>query len=167
MNFIKGKLLPICAIILIFIGVGLAIYLYELHKLSADKILIKGDSEHEVIEVVDLKLIPSESKKYTIDLIVLESSDFSGSLKFVEDVDGGLKQFVDVCLEIEDEVLFEGKLGELLSDSVIEFATHIDSLNPVKIHITYSMDESVGNEAENVYADFSIDVKLERNAGEE
>ena len=66
-----------------------------------------------ILEVRDLKLNPTESMEYDVNLLCDASGMYHISLDYNETEDGGMKPFVDVTVKVGGEQVYEGKLEEL------------------------------------------------------
>ena len=116
------------------------------------------------LSVRNLRLNPSESKEYSINLVCEASGGFDVTLDFVEKADGGMKPFVNVTVKCDGELLYEGSLTALLDgDEVIVFEAELHATEPRVISICYSMPRSIGNEAQGTYSDFDLYLKVKKN----
>lgn len=166
MRNISRNLLIICSCLLTLVAIAVLVFIVVIQSTFTDKIVIRSNKEiHKIVEVADLKLIPTESKEYEIELNSYTSGDFKITLDYNELKDGGMKDFVDVKIIIEEKTIYEGKLTELFENNV-SYNLRVESGYSSKILIIYSMAESVGSEAENTYADFEIDFGIKRANGE-
>ena len=108
---------------------------------------------------VDLKdIAPGTETKYLINIEGLELSSFNVSLSFYEKNNPGtLSEYLTLSLTAND---FN------VTKSLKEILTNKDTYelgNDVKqISLVYLMDESVGNEAQDTYANFYIDLKASK-----
>lgn len=166
----KGKIniLIFCTIALVIIAMVFIMYILDANKSFNNRIVIRNNGKaHEILEVSDLSLLPSQSKDYEIELVSMLEGNFDLAFDFKQSNDGNLSEFVDVSIKVGEEVYFEGKLSELFAvDNVVTMTLYLDKTDPQIIVITYSMDSEVGNEAKNTYSTFVIDLTIERNVGE-
>ena len=164
----KINILIFCTIALVLIAIVLTMYILDVNKSFNGRIVVRSDGKaHEILEVSDLSLLPTQSKDYEVELISLIEGDFDIMLDYKESDDGNLSTFVDVTIKVGDEVYYEGKLSDLFdSDNVVKFTIFLDKTEPQVIVFTYSMDSEVGNEAKNTYSTFVVDLTIDRNVGE-
>ena len=165
MSNTKKNLLIACSCMLIAIAFSVLVFVMVVQSNFSDKIVVRRNKEvHEILEVSDLRLIPGESKDYEVDLTSRISSNFTVTLDYNEIEDGGMKNYTDVKIVIEGNTLYEGKLSDLFEDGVeLTYDLRLTRGQDTTILITYSMDESIGNEAEKTYTDFYIDLLIKRN----
>ena len=163
-NFMEKSFIFVTCAILIG-AIYFAFNLKNFKNLSVREVVVNGDETHEVLEVADLKLIPSESKEYRIEITSHSTNEYSVTLDFVETNDGGMKEFVDVRLELDGQVLYEGKLMDLFGDFTIDFNVFLKAKEASTVSIVYSMDSTVGNEAKKTFSDFNIDLKINKVTG--
>lgn len=117
-----------------------------------------------ILAVRDLKLNPTESKEYSVNLVCAASGSYHIYLDYEEKEDGGMKPFIDVTVKFDDEVIYEGELAALLDgDEVIQFEGELHETEPLVVSICYLMPYDIGNEAQGTYADFDIHLKIEKS----
>lgn len=161
MNKKGGYLLIIIMCFLISIGIGINLYLISSDDSLDDEIEIKSDGvTQETLSITNLTLIPSESKKYEIGLSCKMAGNYIIRLKYDEKEDGGLKEFVDVAISINDSILYEGGLSNLLAGELLEFETYLSNDEKALMVISYQMPIGIGNEAKNTYSSFIIDLTI-------
>ena len=118
----------------------------------------------ETLTVKDLKLTPNESKEYTVNLTCAASGSYYISLDYEEIKDGGMKSFVDVIVKCDEAEVYNGSLTELLDNGrIIKFEDELHATEPLVVSICYKMPYNIGNEAQGTYADFKIDLKIEKS----
>lgn len=117
-----------------------------------------------LIPVRDLVLSPGVEKEYDVNLICEASGSYFVHLDFQENHDGGMKEFVNVTVELDGEKVHEGPLTELLDDGlVIETTATLEAEDPVLITFRYAMPLDTGNEAQGTTSEFDIHVIIEKN----
>lgn len=117
-----------------------------------------------ILSVRDLKLNPTESKEYSINLVCAASGSYHIYLDYEEKKDGGMKPFVNVSIKFDNELVYEGGLAALLDGGVvIQFEGELNSNEPLVVSICYLMPYNVGNEAQRTYADFDIHLRIEKS----
>ena len=165
---IRNILIILSSLVLVF-AISLLVYLTSSQNDITDKIVIKSNDEiHEVLEVSDLNLIPSEMKEYDVSFESKIGGKFFIYLDYQETFDGGMKDYVDVIVKVGDEVIYEGKLSDLFKDDfVVEVSLDFNEDSTREIRLIYSMDVTVGNEAKNTSSDFNIELTIKRNTGGE
>ena len=125
-------------------------------------------SENGVTETLlpmrNLSLMPGESKEYTVNLICDATGSYYIYVDFDEKIDGGMKEFVDVYISANGELIYVGTLFDMLdNDTVVETLGELDEEEPFEITIQYTMPQEIGNEAQGSYADFDVHVKIKKS----
>ena len=116
-----------------------------------------------ILPIRDLKLTPSESKEYSVDLVCDASGLYHIYLDFEELTDGGMKPFVHVSVSADGALIYEGELAALLDgDEVLYFQGDLFATDPLVLTICYLMPYEIGNEAQGTYADFDIHLKIKK-----
>jgi hypothetical protein len=131
-----------------------------------DNIKVSEDGVTESVQQVrDLKLNPTESKEYRVDLVCAASGSYYIYIDYEEKEDGGMKPFVEVTVKLGDEVVYEGSLAMLLEDGCepIQLEGELHAEEPLPITVCYLMPREVGNEAQGTYADFDLHLKIEKS----
>ena len=129
-----------------------------------ESVKVKRNGEtQEVFAVRDLKLTPSESKEYEIDLVCDASGAYDIALEYQEQHDGGMKRYVDVTVQANGETVYEGKLAKLLDGGEkIELQGTLYAQEPLVLKIIYTMPYETGNEAQGTSADFDLCLKIQK-----
>lgn len=120
------------------------------------------DSEgiSETVSVNGLAFIPGESRDYSFKLKCRDSGEYHVGLELKEKTDGGLKEFIDVQVVLDGKVVLTGNLSELMGSSSVVLRDYEFGRESVDLVITYSMPESVGNEAMGTSADFDMSILI-------
>lgn len=145
-------------LLLALMSVMLIVFLDKAEEDFPKDIRVKQDGVTQtILPIRDLKLNPTESKEYTVDLFCAASGAYNVCLDYTEKVDGGMKPFVNVIVKVDGEVMYDGKLETLLNtDEVISFESELKADEPVVLSLTYLMPREIGNEAQATYSDFNI-----------
>ena len=89
---------------LLIIGAMAVVLLVLLHQAKEEfpeRITVTEDGVTDsILPIRDLKLHPSESKEYSVNLVCLASGFYHIYLNFEETQDGGMKQFVNVSVSV-------------------------------------------------------------------
>ena len=144
------------------LSVTLMVFIEDTHDKFEERITVNANGKTEaVLEVKDLKLTPSATSEYSINLVCAASGMFDVYLDYEEEKDGGMKNFVNVLIKFDDEIAYSGTLTELLDgNKIVEFVSELKEKEPVIVNIKYEMPYTVGNEAQGTYADFKINLKI-------
>ena len=104
---------------------------------------------------VDLDdIAPGSESTYTINIESKYFSDFIFSVTFYEKDDPGeLSNYLSLTLNANEFTVTKSFKEVLENKETFSLGNNIK-----KISLTYTMDESVGNEAQDTYANFYIDV---------
>lgn len=164
----KNKSINILIVSLLMLGVMAVMLITFLGKVKEDfdkNITVSEDGVTEsVLTVRDLKLNPTESKEYSVNLVCAATGSYHISIDYEEKADGGMKPFIDVTVKAGDEVVYEGKLTALLDNGeIIRFDGELYEKEPLVVSICYLMPYDVGNEAQGTYADFDVHLKIEKS----
>lgn len=108
---------------------------------------------------VDLKdIAPGTKTKYLINIEGLELSSFNVSLSFYEKNNPGtLSEYLTLSLTANDFNVTKSLKEILINKDTYELGNDVR-----QISLVYLMDESVGNEAQDTYANFYIDLKASK-----
>ena len=159
------NMLMVSFLLLGILSIVLMVFLSDAQEKFEEDITVSANGVTEkILSVRELKLVPTDSKKYTVNLLCRASGGYGISLDFIEKADGGMKPFVNVSVKCDGLTVYKGKLSDLLdSAKVIEFDGELKADEPLKITVAYEMPGEVGNEAQGSYADFDIRLKIEKN----
>ena len=159
------NMLIVAFLLLGVMAIMLITFLGKAKEDFAENITVTENGTTEsTLSVRELKLTPTESKEYSVNLLCAASGSYSITLDYIEKEDGGMKSFVDVVVKADDVVVYEGKLDSLLDDDVIVgFDGNLEAKVPFVVSISYSMSRDVGNEAQRTYSDFDIQLCIEKN----
>jgi hypothetical protein len=146
-------------------AVVLLVFLIKAKEEFPDHITVSQDGVTEsILPVRNLKLHPSESKEYSVNLVCAASGGYHIYLDFEETQDGGMKHFVNVSVSVGGELTYEGSLlGLLDGDEVVYFERELYEVEPQVITISYLMPHEIGNEAQGTYADFDVHLKIKKS----
>ena len=159
------NMLIVGLLLLGIMAVILSVFLWKAKEEFPEKITVDESGITETIwKVRDLKLNPSESKEYSVNLVCEASGSYYITLDYEETRDGGMKGFVNVTVNVDSEAVYKGSLSELLDNEItIDFEEELYATDPVVITIRYSMPYEIGNEAQGTYSDFDINLKIKKS----
>ena len=140
---------------------GLMIYIFVLKDNILDDVVLVRDGVNEVELVVDdLQLTPGATKQYNVVLKSKETGNYTLDIIYVETVDGGMKQFVDVQIFYGEQIIYDGTLTDLLGGREILQELALESGVLYDLTFVYSMSDEVGNEAQKTTTSFDINVAI-------
>lgn len=159
------NILIVAMILFALLSIMLSVFLEEAHDEFKETVTVtEGGVTEETLTVRGLSLVPGQSQDYEIGLRCMASGSYYISFEFVEKVDGGMKEFVYLTITSGDESVYSGELAPLLDTGVrIGFDGYLDADDPLTIKITYKMPIEIGNEARNTFADFDVNLKIEKS----
>lgn len=161
------SIIIVALLVLVMMAVMLIVLIEKAHEDFPKDITVDSDGEIEsILPVRDLRLNPTESKGYNVNLFCLASGSYYVFLDYQEKEDGGMKEFVDVTVTCGDLTVYSGTLAELLDgDMILEFEGELRSKDkpPLVLSFEYEMPGSVGNEAQGTYSDFDIEIKIKKS----
>ena len=104
---------------------------------------------------IDLEdIVPGSKKSYTINIDSKYFDEFNFSISFYElDDPGELSNYLSLSISANEFNINKSFKEVLNKNEVFVLGPSVR-----KISLTYIMDESVGNEAQNTYANFYIDL---------
>lgn len=104
---------------------------------------------------IDLEdIVPGSKRSYTINIDSKYFDEFNFSISFYElDDPGELSNYLSLSISANEFNINKSFKEVLNKNEVFVLGPSVR-----KISLTYSMDESVGNEAQNTYANFYIDL---------
>lgn len=145
-------------IVLAMMAIALIVFLDWAKDKFDEGITVSADGVTEsILSVRDLKLNPTESKEYSINLVCEATGSYHIDLDYLEKFDGGMKNFVNVTVVCEGATVYEGSLVDLLDNQeVISFEGELHADEPLVVTVIYDMPYEVGNEAQGTYSDFDI-----------
>ena len=142
----------------------LIVFLHQADEVFEGSITVEENGITETtIPVRDLILTPGVQKDYHVNLICQASGHYFIHLDYQENHDGGMKEFVDVIIELDGAVVFDGPLTDLLDGGkVIETDGELHADEPLVVSFKYKMPIDTGNEAQGTSSDFDIHVIIEK-----
>ena len=155
----RAMLIAISVVILS--GSILMIYMmFSLDKRDIVEVHI-GESGSEAVEFSSINIKPGDSD----ECVMAVSSDLSGNcnltLDFEETKEGNLKHCLNVSVEVDGDVIYEGTLEELLKkDTKLTRQCEVKKRDSLGIKVKYNMPIEVGNEAKTTTADFLLRITL-------
>lgn len=158
------NMLIVGLLLLVAMSVVLVVFIEYAHDVFDDNITVSSDGVTTSVKAVrDLRLTPTQSKTYSVNLVCEASGDYYIFLDYEETADGGMKRFVNVTVRLGDEVVYEGDLATLLdTDKVIEFEGTLEADDPLPVDITYEMPYETGNEAQGTSSDFNVKFTIKK-----
>ena len=156
------NMLIIALLLLGSIAFSLIAFLTKVKEDFQENITVSESGVTEkAVKVRNLSLNPTDSREYSINLVCEASGKYLVSIEYDEKDDGGMKEFVNVTIKANDDMVYEGTLIDLIDNApTVEFEGELYAKDPVVITINYAMPYEVGNEAEGTSADFDVIVKI-------
>lgn len=152
---LTAKVFFICLIIIL----GFVVWMI-VNNFSDDKeVDFDAEGFHETVSIEGLALVPGDERDYSFKLKCRDKGEYQVGLRMVEkpEGDGGLKEFINVKIVLDDKVLYEGSLKEVLLGEAVIYGEPVSfSRESVDLVITYAMPIEVGNEAMGTFADFDM-----------
>ena len=157
-------MLVVVMLLLVLMAVVVNVFLGKAKEDFPNDITVKESGVTEsIMEMRDLKLNPTESKEYEVNLFCAASGEYDITLDYEELADGGMKPFVDVTVTVGEEKIYEGRLEELLSEGMtVEFVGVLEAKDPLTVTFNYLMPYDIGNEAQGPYSDFDVHIKIKK-----
>ena len=151
-------------VVLMAISITLVVFIEYAKEVFPENITVQSEGVTEtILPIRDLRLNPSESKDYSINLVCEATGSYLVTLDFLETVDGGMKEFVDVSVTVGGALTYSGRLSELIAgEARAEFETELSATEPVVITVHYEMPREIGNEAQGTYADFDVRLAIKK-----
>lgn len=153
-------------ILLSLMAVMLLVFLWDAKEKFPKEITVSADGVTEsILPIRDLHLNPTETKEYSVNLFCRASGGYNVYLDFEETEDGGMKPFVDVAVKVDGEVIYEGRLLDLLSENgeTVKCHTELYAKEARVFTLSYTMPRDVGNEAQGTYSDFDVHLGIKKS----
>lgn len=144
-------------IVCLLVIVGFLIWAF-IDNFFKDPLEFDSQGISETVSINGLAFIPGESRDYSFKLKCRDAGEYQVGLKLLEKADGCLKNFIDVNVVLDGNQVLSGNLGELMGTAEIVLRNYSFGRESVDLVITYSMPDTIGNEAMGASADF--DMKL-------
>ncbi len=152
---IKYVLTMIC-ILLALIGIGVYFNIAKENKLPGNVSVTLKENTTQTLSTKISNIYPGSSTSYTIHLNGKNIVNLNVYLSFrdSDNDENQLKNYINVKVETK-QVIIENSLKELLDDNskILNLGMRTN-----QIIITYTMPESVGNEAKGAEANFYVDL---------
>jgi hypothetical protein len=163
----KTRSINILIVSLLLLGVMAVMLIVLVEKAHDDfegNITVTQNGETEkTLSVSGLKLNPTESREYSVNLVCLASGKYTVKADFEEKTDGGMKHFVNVTASIDGKCVYEGTLFQLLDGKeFFEFETELYEKDPAVLTIKYEMPYHIGNEAQGTFCDFYVHLSVKK-----
>lgn len=161
------NMLIISFLVIAAFSIMLIIYVGTAKSDFSENIKVSQDGVTEdILTVRDLRLNPTESKEYSVNLVCAASGTFAFDLNFEEKTDGGLKPFINVTITADGNVVYQGTLKDLIDNGLTtSFIGELHAKEPLVLTFHYEMPREIGNEAQGTYSDFDIRIKVEKSDG--
>ena len=158
------NMLIVALLIIAAMSVMLFVFLDDAHDSFRDDVTVSANGVTEkILNVRDLKLLPTEKNEYSVNFYCAASGLYGMTVDYVEKKDGGMKDYVNVTVLFADEVVYTGRLSELLDekkDVLVNFEGQLHEVKPMTVTFIYEMPGNVGNEAQGTWADFDVCFKV-------
>lgn len=153
----KKRILALVVVAAIVAGIILYFVLTaeSKYKLFKEIVLAESGITYEELEFSANGLKPDSSRDYTLQLTAKDSGRYGLEFSFIEEHDGGLRNFVFVKFEFNNDVK-EYSLNELFNGLTVNFETEISGRAAAQLHIIFIMPYEIGNEAQGTESDFTV-----------
>lgn len=159
----------IASSVLIITGVGMsAFFMFDMYK---DKTVInvelsEDENYTETIEFEYLNIAPGESIDYTLNIDVEYDGEFDIVISFSDNDESlTLKEYAYARVTMGDTEICDVLLKDLFKSDELRISAETAGDKKTTIKITYYMLESVGDEAQNAEANFTVTVTAENTEG--
>ena len=150
----KGRSLLVLLAIVAVLTIGTVAAAVYIVKDDGD--FIVGGDGSSVSESAEIKdLLPGEARTVTHKAKAKGSADFVVALR--QGGENSLDQYISVTLKVNEETVFSGTVPEFLENGEVRCPVS----GEFGFSVTYSIDESVGNEAQGKKSDLTIIYKIE------
>ncbi len=149
---LTAKVFVVCLMVIL----GFAIWSIVDNFFKDPEVDFDSEGISETVSINGLALVPGDEREYSFQLKCRDSGEYQVGLQMVEKIDGGLKEFINVTVELDGTVVLRGKLSDIMGTSSVVLENHKFGRDSVELVITYEMPIDVGNEAMGAYADFDM-----------
>ncbi len=157
MNNRLSRILILVILVEVLLAIIICVWAFAYKQRFTDDVTIVLDQTPQTqLEVELYDMYPGASKSYEIHLKADLGKTYNLALNFQKTKACTIAQFIDVQVKLGDELIDSAKLEEYLDGKKVSFPMDFDSQTMIDIEIIYSMDDSVGDEAQNTTADFNL-----------
>ena len=135
--------------------IGVLLFIHFQKSTAPNQITVTINEETTKNLKIDLEnIVPGSETSYTINIDSKYFNDFDFSISFYEKDDPGeLSNYLSLSISAN-----EFKINKSFKEILNKNETFDLGSNVKQISLIYIMDENVGNEAQNAYANFYIDL---------
>ena len=135
--------------------IGVLLFIHFQKSTAPNQITVTINEETTKNLKIDLEnIVPGSETSYTINIDSKYFNDFDFSISFYEKDDPGeLSNYLSLSISAN-----EFKINKSFKEILNKNETFDLGSNVKQISLVYIMDENVGNEAQNAYANFYIDL---------
>lgn len=150
------RVILIATAVLLLLGIILFIaVIFNDKDTSVIKVkLEKG--ENETIAFENLALLPGEQCEYNVELTVGSAKKYDLTLDFNETREGELKKYACAKISVSGEVIFDDLFTKLFEKRSFSLPIDLSEQDSTRINLLYYLPETVGNEAQDTAADFTL-----------
>ena len=135
--------------------IGVLLFIHFQKSTAPNQITVTINEETTKNLKIDLEnIVPGSETSYTINIDSKYFNDFDFSISFYEKDDPGeLSNYLSLSISAN-----EFKINKSFKEILNKNETFDLGSNVKQISLVYIMDENIGNEAQNAYANFYIDL---------
>jgi hypothetical protein len=132
-------------------------YTFE-NDVGSEVEFLENDTAKYKLDVNISILYPSDSVEYNTRFKSSITQIYTISLSFYSDKEVALAQYVNATMEINGDNISSGLLSDYLNGKTVEVDLPMASNNTATFTLRCTMPSTVGNEAQNLSADFTMGI---------
>ncbi len=163
MNKKTSIILFVCTTLLTILMIGLGAWNYtSQERYIHEKTITLDEATQEQFSVALGGITPGSERSYTVHFKAHPGDRYRLTLDFSKGSEDALAKFINVEVLVGEERVAHCSLDALLNGEKITFPLYFGTDSATCAKIIYSMDESIGDEAQGTRADFNITVTSNR-----
>ena len=147
-------------LVLVMMSIMLVVFLDKAHDDFPKDVTVSANGVTEkLLNVRNMTLLPTDKREYSVNFYCAASGLYDMEIDYIEKKDGGMKSHVNVSILFDGDVVYSGRLSELLDkerDPIVKFDGQLHETKPMTVTFVYEMPGEVGNEAQGTWSDFDI-----------
>lgn len=157
--YIIGLTICICSIVMLFL------VSFKQNSFAPENLIIIDGKmpTTEILEMPSINVNPGTTSKYSFYLSFLNDGQYNINFSFKEKIENILKDYINVKLKINNEILFEEKLKDICNgDTTLSFIKEVNKDRPLLVEILYEVPISVGNEIQGLKTSFELKLYVKK-----
>jgi hypothetical protein len=129
------------------------------NKAGIEVTLTQDGVEKETLHIESLSMRPGSKVESVASVTCQADGNFSFKISFLQTEESPLKDYVNVSIKVEDELLGEYALWELLDGQTMQFTRSVVAGEDFQILLVYKMPIEVDDAAQGLAAKFIVELE--------